>query len=76
MFYTKKYQDRIPSSFTYIAFCIDNKFVKSIAVFRGKNAAFEFIKMILKEYKHCKKVIKKHFNKNLIMSEEEEQQFQ
>ena len=26
-----------------------------------------------KEYEYCKKVAKKHFNKNLIMSEEEEQ---
>ena len=29
--------------------------------------------MILKEYQYCKKVMEKHFNKNLIMSEEEEQ---
>ena len=44
-----------------------------IVVFRGENTAYEFIKAILKEYKYCKKVMKKHFNKNLIMSEEEEQ---
>ena len=31
------------------------------------------IKAILKEYKYCKKVMKKHFNKNLISVEEEEQ---
>ena len=30
----------------------------------------------IKEYKYCKKVIKKHFNKNLIISEEEEHLFQ
>ena len=47
-----------------------------IVVFRGENTAYEFIKAILKEYKYCKKVMKKHFNKNLIMSEEEEKQFQ
>ena len=45
----------------------------SIVVFRGKNAAYEFIKAILKEYQYCKKVMKKHFNKHLFMSEEEEQ---
>ena len=39
-----------------------------------KNAAYKFIEAILKEYKHCKKVIKKHFNKNLIMSAEEEEE--
>ena len=46
---------------------------KPIVVFRSENAAYEFIKSILKEYEYCKKVMKKHFNKNLIMSEEEEQ---
>ena len=45
-------------------------------VFRGENTAYEFIKAILKEYEYCKKVMKKHFNKNLIMSEEEEHLFQ
>ena len=48
------------------------KFTKPIVVFRGKNAAFKFIKAILKEYEYCKKVMKKYFNKNLIMQEEEE----
>ena len=45
-------------------------------LFIGENAAYEFIKAILKEYKYCKKVMNKHFNKNLIMSEEEEHLFQ
>ena len=51
-------------------------FTKPIVVFRGKNAAYEFIKAILKEHEYCKKVMEKHFNKNLIMSEKEEGQFQ
>ena len=29
--------------------------------------------MILKGFEYCEKVMKKHFNKNLIMSKEEEQ---
>ena len=45
-------------------------------VFRGENTAYEFIKAILKEYEYCKKVMKKHFNKNLIMSKEEDHLFQ
>ena len=48
----------------------------TIVVYRGENAAYEFIKVILKEYKCCKKVISKHFYKNLVMSEEEEYLFQ
>ena len=31
---------------------------------------------ILKEHQYCKKVMKKHFNRNLIISEEGEEQFQ
>ena len=37
---------------------------------------YEFSKAILKEYEYCRKVMNKHFNKNLIMSEEEEHLFQ
>ena len=57
--YTKKYQDHVPSSFAYKGVCIDDSFTKPIVVFRGENAAFEFIKAILKEYKYCKKSNKK-----------------
>ena len=74
--YSKTYQDHVPCSFAYKLVCVDDKFSKSIVVFRGENAAYEFIKAIFKEYDYCKKVMKKHFNKNLIMSEEEEEQFQ
>ena len=74
--YSKKYQDHNPSSFAYKVNCLDDKFSKPIVLVRGENAAYEFIEMILKEYEYCKKVMKKHFNKNLIMSEKEEEQFQ
>ena len=46
-------------------------FTKPIVVFRGENVAYDFIKGILKEYEYCKKVMKKYFNKNLIISQEE-----
>ena len=74
--YAKKYQNHVPCSFTYKVVCVDDKFSKSIVVYRGKNAAYEFIKAIFKEYKYCKKVMKENFNKSLIMSEEEEYLFQ
>ena len=74
--YTKKYQDHIPCSFAYKVVCIDDRFTKPIVVFRGENAAYEFIKSILKEHKYCKKIMKDQFNKNVIMTEEEEHLFQ
>ena len=56
--------------------CIDDRFSKPIVVYRGENADYKFTKAILKEYKYCKKIMKKHFNKNLIMNEEGEFLFQ
>ena len=68
---TQKYQDHVPCSFTYKLICVDDKFTKPILVFRGENAAYRFTETILKDYEYGKKVMKKHFNKNLIVSEEE-----
>ena len=53
--YSKKYEDHDPCSFAYKFVCIDDRFNKPIVVFRDKNAAYEFIKAILEEYKYCKK---------------------
>ena len=46
----KKNQDHIPCSFAYKLVSVDDKFIKPIVDFRGENAAYEFFKVILKEY--------------------------
>ena len=51
--YTEKYQDHIPYSFAYKIVCIDDRFSKPTIIYRGENAADEFIKAILEEYKYC-----------------------
>ena len=66
----------VPCSFSYKVVCIDDRFAKSIVVYRGEHAAYEFIKSILEEHKYCKKMMNKHFNKNLMMNKEEEHLFQ
>ena len=71
--YSKKYQNHVSCSFAYKLICVDDEFTKPIVNFRGENAVYEFIKAIFKESEYCKKVMKKYFNKSLILSEEEEQ---
>ena len=73
---TKKYHDHIPCSFAYKIVCVDDRFSKPVVIYRGENAAYEFIKAIFKKHKHCKKILKRHFNKNLVMIKEEEHLFQ
>ena len=74
--YTEKYQDHISYTFGYKFLCNDDKFSKSTVLYRGGNAVNKLIEEILKEYEYCKKLMKKHFNKNLIMSVEDEEKFQ
>ena len=74
--YTEKYQSHIPCSFAYKIICIENKFSKDIVTYRGKEAIYKFIKKILEEYDYCNGVMKNYFNKNLIMSANEEEIFQ
>ena len=74
--YTRKYKEHIPCSFAYKVVCVDNKFSKKIVLYRAKDAVNKFIKSILNECNYCRKVMKKHFNKNLIMSVEEEERFE
>ena len=50
--------------------------VKKVVLYRGKNAVYKFIKTIHSEYSYCREVIKKHLNKNLIMSTEEKERFE
>ena len=76
MFLLKEYQDHVPCTFAYKLVCLDDKFSKPIVLYKGENIAYKFIKAILEEYEYCKKVMKKHFNKNLIMTGKEEEQFQ
>ena len=74
--YTKKYQDHINCGFAYEAICVDDEFSKDTVVYRGKDRINKFVAMILKEYEYCNNVMKKYFNKNLIMTAEEEEIFQ
>ena len=42
--------------------------VKILLCTEKKNAAHKFIEAMLGEYYYCKKIIKKHFNKNLVIN--------
>ena len=75
-YYTSKYQDHIPCSFAYKLVCVNDTFSKDVVLYRRKNAVYKFIQCIFKEYNYCKDVMKKHFNNNLVMTAEQNEEFQ
>ena len=70
---SKKYQDHFLVVLLTNLFVLMVNLASQLFFYRGENAAYKFIEAILEEYEYCKKVMKKHFNKNLIMTEEEEE---
>ena len=75
--YTEEYQRHKDCGYGYkVVCCYDDKYTKPVQIYRGENAVYKFMEAMLEEVKYCKKVIKKHFNKPLRMTEKNEEAFQ
>ena len=75
--YTKAYQTHEDCGYGYkVVCCYDDKYLKPVNVYRGKNAVYRFLEEMLKEVEHCKKVVKTKLNKPLIMTDEDEANFE
>ena len=55
--------------------CYDDKYSKPIQMYRGENAIYKFMEKMLEEVEYCKAVIKKQFNKPLVMTKDDKQCF-
>ena len=74
--YTEAYQTHEDCGSAYkVVYCYDDKYSKDICIYRGENAVYRFMEQMLGEVKYCKDVIKKHFNKPLVMTEDDEMCF-
>ena len=75
--YTEAYQRHTDSGYGYkVVCCYDDKYTKPIQIYRGEKAVYKFMENMLEEVKYCKKVTKKHFNKPLRMTKENEHEFE
>ena len=74
--YTEAYQTHEDCGCAYkVVCCYDDKYSKPIQMYRGENAVYRFMEKMLEEVKYCKAVIKKRFNKPLVMTEDDEMCF-
>ena len=53
--------------------CIDDRFTLPSIIFKGKHCINKFILWVLKKYKWSQQIIKFHFNKDLIVTNEDEE---
>ena len=74
--YMEAYQTHEDCGYGYkVICCYDDKYSKHTRIYRGESAVYKFMEKMLKEVEYCKAVIKKHFNKPLVMTEVDEQHF-
>ena len=74
--YTEAYQTHEDCGSAYkVVCCYDDKYRKDICIYRGENAVYKFMEQMLEEVKYCKDVIKKNFNKPLVMTEDDQMRF-
>ena len=74
--YTEAYQTHENCGCGYkVICCYNDKYSKPIQTYRGENAVYKFMEKMLEEVEYCKAVIKKRFNKPLVMTNNDEQCF-
>ena len=56
-------------------FPVDDKCSIPFKTYLHKEGVYNFVKNIVKESKYCSDVIKRHFNKELVMTKEENENF-
>ena len=71
--YTIKYQEHYPNLTGAKLVSIDDRFTSPTIMFKGKKCVNEFIKWVINQNKRIKEIITNHFNKELIMTTQDEE---
>ena len=66
--YTNKHQKHVGCTYGYKLLCVDDKFSKPFKSYLGEDAVYNFINGMIEESKSCSDVMKKHFNKELVIT--------
>ena len=74
--YKNKYQKHVACIYGYKLVCVDGKFSKPFKSYLGEDVVYNFINSMIEESKYCSDVLKKHFNKELLMTEEDNEGFE
>ena len=74
--YTEAYQTHEDCGYGYnVVCCYRERYSKPIQTYRDENAVYKFMEKMLEEVEYCKAVVKKRFNKPLVMTDDDKQHF-
>ena len=74
---TEQYQKHTACGYGYKVVCsYDDKFSKSVKIYRGEMTIHKFMKDMLDEVEYCQEVVKNHFNKPMKMTDEDKESFE
>ena len=71
--YINKYQKHVACSYKLVF--VNDKSSKPFKWYLGQNAIYNFLSSIIEESKYCSDVMKKNFNKELVMIKEDNKDF-
>ena len=73
---TNKYQKHVACSYGYELVCVDDKFSDPFKSYLGENAVYQIISDMIEESENCSDAMKKHFNKELVMTKKYNEDFE
>ena len=74
--YTKNIkQKHVAFRYGYKLVCVDDKFSKPFKSYSGEDTVYNFINSMTEKSMYCSEVMKKHFNKELVMTKEDDEDF-
>ena len=74
--YSERYQKHVDCGYAYkLVCCYDDKFTKPIQVYRGENAAYKFLEVMLNEVDYCEETKKNHFNQPMTLTNKDKEHF-
>ena len=73
--YTNKNQKYVACSYDYKLLCFDDKFSKPFKSYLGEDVVYNFINSMVKEIKYSSDAMKKHFNKEVLMTKKDNEDF-
>ena len=60
----------------YKLVCADDKFTKPFKSYLGKDTVYNFISSMIKESEYCSDMMRKHFNKELVITKKDNKDFE